>query len=296
MGNNKDWEQRAIFLAAVCGQTYAQFTHGDGSFVVPLQFSVCHTIEAISLNAIREVFGYIIESPEEIIIAFRGTSSMSNWISNMNAAQKKFKYIPEKPLTHRGFTDIYASARDGILSVLNRLSPDKRLYITGHSLGGALAALCAVDAAVNSHYRSPSLYTYGSPRTGDPDFAKAAGRYVPGSFRIANLFDIVTYAPPTIYKLPRREKKYYYTHIQTLYPLSFQNGSVGLNHIIGSYFAALSRLQPEFTELLILTNPGLCPVIEVQPDKERTTYVEQVPLFSSPPATDALRLLNHSGK
>lgn len=274
VGNHKDWEQRAIFLAAVCGQTYAQFTHADGSFVVPLQYSVRHTIEARSMNSIWEVFGFIIESPEEIIIAFRGTSSTSNWVSNINASQKKFKYITDHCLTHRGFTDIYSSAREGILSVLRSLSPDKSLFVTGHSLGGALAALCAVDAAVNTHYRSPSLYTYGSPRTGDPDFAKAAGKYVLNSFRIANPFDIVTYVPPSIYKLPKREKKYYYTHIQTLSSLSFQNGAVALNHMIGSYYAALAKLQPEFAELLNVTNPGLCPVIEDKPLQTRATIVE----------------------
>ncbi|UQZ32212.1 lipase [Paenibacillus sp. PK3_47] len=274
VGNNKDMEQRAIFLAAVCGQTYAQFTHTDGSFVVPLHYSLCHTIEARSMNSVWEVFGFIIESPEEVIIAFRGTSSTSNWVSNMNASQKNFKYIKEACLTHRGFTDIYASARDGIISVLGSLSPEKALFVTGHSLGGALAALCAVDAAANTHYRFPSLYTYGAPRTGDPDFAKAAAKYVPHSFRIANPFDLVTYVPPSIYKLPKRSKKYYYTHNQTRYPLSFQNGAVPLNHMIGSYYAALAKLQPEFAELLRVTNPGLCPIIEVKPAQTRTTMAE----------------------
>ncbi|AHV97917.1 MULTISPECIES: hypothetical protein [Paenibacillus] len=48
--DNKDYEQRAIFLAAVCGQTYAQFTNTDGSFVVPLNYSVSHTIQAKSIS------------------------------------------------------------------------------------------------------------------------------------------------------------------------------------------------------------------------------------------------------
>lgn len=34
MGSNKGYEQWAIFLAAVCGQTYAQFSNTDGSFAV----------------------------------------------------------------------------------------------------------------------------------------------------------------------------------------------------------------------------------------------------------------------
>lgn len=260
MGNINDQEQLAIFLAAICGQTYAQFTNTDGSFVVPLNYSVSDTIQAKSISNEWERFGFILESPQEIIIAFRGTSSTTDWISDIIASQKSFKYIKEDCLTHRGFTDIYSSARIGIISALSKLSPDKTLYITGHSLGGALATLCAIDIAANTVYVSPNLFTYGSPRVGDPAFTKAFTKYVQKSCRIANPFDVVTHAPPFIYKLPKREKKYYYNHVQTFSSLSFQNGSVGDNHIIGSYFAELSKLQPQFTQLLCSTNPGFCPV------------------------------------
>lgn len=262
MGNLIREEDRAIFLAAVCGQTYAQFEHADGSFVVPAGYAVVHNFRAKSMGGVSEPFGFILESPLEIIIAWRGSSSTNNWLSNMNAAQKKFKYIKEDALTHRGFTDIYSSAREEILSVLGTLSPDKIVYVTGHSLGGALATLCAIDIAANTAYNAPRLYTYGSPRAGDPAFAKAFSRYVRSSFRYANLFDAATYVPPTVYKLPRQETKYYYTHVQTLYSLSFQNGTVELNHVLRSYFAALSKSRPEFTKWLCKENPGFCPVLE----------------------------------
>jgi len=264
MGNNKAHEQRAIFLAAVCGQTYAQFASADGSFVVPLNYSVIHTILARSISNQWENFGFILESPQEIIIAFRGTISTTDWLSDIIASQKKFKYIKEDCLTHRGFTDIYASARDGIISALAGLSADKTLYVTGHSLGAALATLCAIDMAANTAHTSPNLFTYGSPRVGDPAFVKAFTKYVPHSFRIANPLDIVTHAPPYIYKLPKREKKYYYSHVQTLSAQMFQKGSISLNHIIRSYFIELSKLEPDSTKLLCSANPGFCPVVEVE--------------------------------
>ncbi|MFD1774323.1 lipase family protein [Paenibacillus rhizophilus] len=191
---------------------------------------------------------------------------MTNWISDIIASQKRFKYIKEDCLTHRGFTDIYSSARSGIISALTRLSQGKTLYITGHSLGAALATLCTIDIAANTGYSSPYLFTFGSPRVGDPAFAKAFAKYVGNSYRIANLFDVVTLAPPSIYKLPKREKKYYYGHVQTLSSLSFQNGGIGANHIIGSYFAELSRHHPAFTQSLCVTNPGFCPATEVSPN------------------------------
>ncbi|MBW4081191.1 lipase family protein [Paenibacillus sp. S150] len=265
MSSNQAFEERAIFLAAVCGQTYVQFNNIDGAFTVPMGYSVSHIIHAKSLGQIRERFGFILESPEEIIIAFRGSSSTVNWISNANAMQKKFKYIKEDCLAHRGFTDIYSSARSGLLSALSRLPSGKRLYITGHSLGGALATLCAADIAANTEYNTPHLYTYGSPRTGDPAFAQACSKHVPNSYRIANLFDAAAYVPPSIFKLPNRDKRYYYSHVQTFCPLSFQKGSVSLNHALGSYFRELSKLRPEFARRLCSAAPGFCPVTEVIP-------------------------------
>jgi hypothetical protein len=263
VGNSKAFEQQAIFLAAVCSQTYTQFNTPDGSFVVPSNYSLRYTIQAKSLGNIREVFGFILESPEDIMIAFRGTSTTTNWISNINASQKRFKYIPEDCLTHSGFTDIYSSARSEIISALASLPPGKTLYITGHSLGAALATLCAVDVAANTAFTSPILYTYGSPRVGDPAFKKAFTSYVRSSYRIANTFDAVTFAPPTIYKLPKREKRYYYNHVPALSTLTFQHGAIGLNHIIGSYFAALAKTDPEFTRQLCQSSPGFCPVSAV---------------------------------
>ncbi|MDH6669798.1 triacylglycerol lipase [Paenibacillus sp. LBL] len=267
MGTSMEQEQWAIFLAAICGQTYTQFTNTDGSFVLPLRYSLHDTIEANSLIGVAERFGFILESPDEIIIAFRGTLSTTDWISDAIASQKNFKYIKEPSLTHRGFTNIYASTRGQIMSALNRLPHDKTLYITGHSLGGALATLCAVDIAANTDHTTPYVFTYGSPRVGDPDFAMAYTKYVRSSFRIANLFDVVTHAPPHIYKVPKREKKYYYSHVHTHNPLNFQNGSVSANHVIGSYFAELTKLQPQFAELLCSTNPGFCPAVETPIEK-----------------------------
>lgn len=132
-----DQEKRAIFLAAVCGQTYAQFNNPDGLFVVPANYSVTDVIEAKSITGVWERFGFILDAPKEIIIAFRGTSSAGNWISDIIASQKNFKYVKEPCLTHRGFTSIYASARSRVISALSGMSPDKTLYIRSQPGRGA---------------------------------------------------------------------------------------------------------------------------------------------------------------
>ncbi|GJM71723.1 hypothetical protein HMSSN036_39390 [Paenibacillus macerans] len=80
--------RRGLFLAAVCSQTYAQFSNEDGSFVLPPGYSLFDTIEAKSFIGVWERFGFILQSPEEIVIAFRGTSSTTNWIADAIASQK----------------------------------------------------------------------------------------------------------------------------------------------------------------------------------------------------------------
>jgi hypothetical protein len=264
VGMNSYQDQWAIFLAAVCEQTYAQFNDPNGKFVVPLNYTEVASIRAKSISRVWERFGFMLESSQEIIIAFRGTSSKTNWISDAIASQKTFKYIQEPCLTHRGFTDIYSSARDQIIAELNKLSTDKTLFVTGHSLGAALATLCAIDIAANTKFTSPYLFTYGSPRVGDPAFARIFPKYVKNSTRIANLFDVVTHAPPFIYKLPKREKTYYYSHVPSVTSLHFQNGSVAANHLIGSYFDDLSEQNPAYAKLLCNLNPGFCPVADTK--------------------------------
>lgn len=267
VGTNGYQDQWSIFLAAVCEQTYVQFNDPNGKFVIPLNYTEVASIRAKSISRVWERFGFILESQQELIIAFRGTSSKTNWISDAIASQKPFKYIQETCLTHRGFTDIYSSARDSIIAKLSKLPTDKTLFITGHSLGGALATLCAVDIAANTKFTSPYIFTYGSPRVGDPVFARTFPKYVKNSYRIANLFDVVTHAPPFIYKLPRREKTYYYSHVPTVNSLHFQNGSVPANHLVGSYFDELSKKNPAYAKMLCELNPGFCPVTDTDPSE-----------------------------
>lgn len=268
MGNDYAADRRAIYLAAVCSQTYAQYADPGGQFVVPQGFSVRHVIEARSAANAPELFGFVLESPLEVIVAFRGTVSANDWLSDMIASQKRFKYVRQPVLTHRGFTDIYSTAREGILAAVRGLPPDKTLYVTGHSLGAALATLCAADLAEHTDFVRIVVYTFGSPRVGDDAFAKWFARSIPDSRRYANPFDIVTFAPPAVYKLPKRDKTYYYSHVRALDSLPFQNGAVGLNHVISSYFAALAKLEPEYAAALCRDNPGFCPLPAASPSYE----------------------------
>ncbi|RIE04135.1 lipase family protein [Cohnella faecalis] len=249
---------KAIFLAAVCSQTYMQFSQ-NGAFIVPTDYSPVGSFTAESLGGGRELFGFILESERDAIVAFRGTSTTEDWITDAMVAQVDYKWVKQGGLVHRGFARVYGSAREQILAALNRMQGDKPLTITGHSLGGALAVLCAPDVSANSRFRLPCVYTYGAPRAGDPAYAKTFGSRAGASFRVQNVYDAVPHLPPFIMKLPRRGKVYYYSHVRREAPLDFQNGSVSANHVISSYFNDLAGKDPAYAKRMCARNPGFCP-------------------------------------
>ena len=74
------------------------------------------------------------------------------------------------------------------------------MTICGHSLGGAIATLLALDVAANAKVPNPTVYTYASPRTGDPSFVSKYNKVVTNSYRIANRIDLVPKLPlPPVY-------------------------------------------------------------------------------------------------
>lgn len=260
MRNRSFDARRAIWLAAACVQTYKQYERPDNAFVVPAGYHVDSAFIAHSLNRVWEPFGFILESPEEIVVAFRGTSSTSDWLSDALASQTDYPYAKYAGKTHRGFTEIYQTARDQILTSLRGKNTDKALFVTGHSLGGGLAVLCAMDVACNTGFRSPNLYTYGAPRVGNPAFVAAFSRRPITIHRISNLYDAVTYLPPPTVKIPRTDMVFEYRHIRPFVALEFHKGKVASNHVIGSYYAELSKRDPAYAKALGEANPGFCPV------------------------------------
>lgn len=97
-----------------------------------------------------------------------------------------------------GFRGIYVSLREKLINALNQKSPNAKVFVTGHSLGGALATLAIPDILKNTHFTNPDnivLYTFASPRCGDRNFAMSFKNLGVRHWRIANTEDIVTMLP-----------------------------------------------------------------------------------------------------
>lgn len=259
--NSKD----AILLAAMCYQSNQLIENDKGEMILPKGFELRHTIYAYAgvEEPEAEPFGFIAESKNEIIIAYRGTDSFKDNESDQDLYQVDYPFAENVGKTHRGFTCIYQSARNELMKELMKLSPDKRLLITGYSLGGALAILCSYDIVVNSDFENPYVYTFGSPRVADPEFAYRFNQMVRNSVRIFNVHDIIPTLPAEVYPPPFTAKGLYYRHVNNMYSVSFQLNSIARNHYIGCYFNNMSRLNPEYSSALCSNNPDFCPSIKI---------------------------------
>lgn len=250
----------AILLAAMSYQTYPFFF--EGKLVLPEGFKLRFTIRAFAdvENPTELVFGFIAESPDQIVVAFRGYASYpADLLASYDIFLIPYPFVRNGGKTSRGFTCLYRSTRNNLIRELKKLSTAKRLYITGHNYGGALATLAALDIAVNTGFKHPFVYTYGSPRIGDTNFVSRFNSTVKNSARIVNIHDSFPTFPARRYPPPFTKRGITYQHVKTKVPISFQLNNVPRNDSIACYFNKLSQKNPGFSKALCDENPGFCP-------------------------------------
>lgn len=140
---------------------------------------------------------YVATNEKNLVVAFRSTASDDGWevtlnvLTDLKAYPKKLSFIDDSVpnaksyqqlKVHSGFHNEYLRYRDRILLYVSQ-HPDKDIYLTGHSLGGALAVLSSFDIAAHTQ-RPVTVFTFGQPRVGGPKFREAYDALVPNSYRV----------------------------------------------------------------------------------------------------------------
>lgn len=121
------------------------------------------------------------------IVAFRGTTSLQDWDTNINGG---FVALRDSVLVREGFADAWISVKDRVTDWIAANSIQDRLCFAGHSLGGALATVAAIDLAPVEQI---NLVTFGAPRALHnltPTHANVR------PLRVVNNNDVVPRVPP----------------------------------------------------------------------------------------------------
>lgn len=148
-----------------------------------------------STGDIQGFTGYLASS-NAIILSFRGSSNIQNWIINLSFNQVDYSRCSGCKV-HNGFNTGYNLVKSLVIShiqALKALHRDAKIYITGHSLGGALATLAAPDVKENFGAIA-AFITFGEPRVGNSQFASWFGSVI-NSERVVHYGDIVPHVPP----------------------------------------------------------------------------------------------------
>lgn len=131
----------------------------------------------------------------QAFILFRGTQYLADWLTNLNVGVSRG--ASGQPV-HDGFNLTFKTMEPKLKEFMGTLLKHKitQIHCIGHSLGGALATICA-DWIRASYKIKPYLYTFGSPRVGLIGFAHCCTKNIGADriFRAYHKTDIVPCIP-----------------------------------------------------------------------------------------------------
>ncbi|KAJ3261386.1 hypothetical protein HK103_005994 [Boothiomyces macroporosus] len=156
--------------------------------------------------------GFVGYNPDQkmIVVSVRGTANIQSCIQDIQLWKTPADFggfpnnqAPSSAQIHQGFKNTYIDLQPTLQSGLETLAaqyPDYHIIFSGHSLGGAVVNLAALDFYQNNPQYADriSIYTFGEPRIGNLDFANYIDSlpYAQRIFRVAKSGDIVPHLPP----------------------------------------------------------------------------------------------------
>ena len=138
-----------------------------------------------------QAFLVVKEDNSYAVLAFRGTEVAKLTDIKTDIRASMVSLIEGR--VHKGFINAYKSVRTEIEKSVAKVD-GLPLYITGHSLGAALATVATQFLESNPVFRDQiaACYTFGSPRVGNDQFDR---EFKSAIYRVVNTTDIVTVIP-----------------------------------------------------------------------------------------------------
>jgi len=182
------YSDRTAWLMARCSElAYVEFESGQ-------EEQLRASLNELSLKLVRgfsrdATCAYLASNDRFAVLAFRGTTKDDRNI----LTDIKIRFYRDKSgaKLSTGFSEAYDLVHNDIAEAVGALGLSLPLYITGHSLGGALGVIASVR--IQPSDRIAACYTYGCPRVGNGEFANQLWK-VP-IYRQVHSSDIVPRVP-----------------------------------------------------------------------------------------------------
>lgn len=179
---------------------------------------------------------FLCGNSDYLILSFRGTEPTELQDILTDLEFRRIKGVFGR--VHKGFHDALNEIWDELLEVLDKMQDNnQKLFVTGHSLGAALATLASARLRVLKKGVA-GVYTFGSPRVGNRDFAKKYNKRMKKiNFRHVNNNDIVT-------RVPMRSLGF--SHVGSF---CYYESDGDLKHQISSWWLFVDRIAGRFEDL-----------------------------------------------
>lgn len=139
-----------------------------------------------------ETQAFIAANDDLIVLAFRGTTALLDWIFD---ARVDLVGGPAGRV-HEGFMVALSFVWREVWSYIKEERRGRALWVTGHSLGAALATMAVAKLRLERDEAVNGLYTFGQPRGGDMEFARIFDQdFGQQTYRYVNDQDIVARVP-----------------------------------------------------------------------------------------------------
>lgn len=177
---------------------FLKMQYGD-NYVLPDTFTLKAKTGGPAYLKTRTAFGMFLlgkgKYQGHAVICIRGTQYLADWLTNLNISVSS-SAVGEP--VHDGFNQAFQSMKEQLEQLIPLIRQNRvhTVHCIGHSLGGALATICA-DWLSSSKGIKPYLYTFGSPRVGLYTFSSQCTRRL-GTERIFRTYhrtDIVPCIP-----------------------------------------------------------------------------------------------------
>ena len=171
----------------------------------------------------NECSGYVAVSHAQkaIVIAFRGSvtyeQAITEFLESLLFPETEFLKGKVQTYWKGSFDALWPSMGAEVKGLVSK-NPSYQIWVTGHSLGGAMASLASTWLAYYkiAPPKNIILYTFGMPRVGNYDYALQHDQLVNNSWRVVNDNDLIPHFPIVI-GVPNKNFGPYHHGVEVFY-------------------------------------------------------------------------------